>query len=460
MSNDFNEPIVALATGTGNSGIGIIRLSGKDEVIKEIAKQLMPGFKELKRTAQLLSFKDENNEQVDKVISLYFPAPNSYTGETVLEVQSHGGQVLLNWILEIILEVGKVFGLRLAAPGEFTERAFLNGKLDLVQAEAVADLIDASSRNAVKAASLSLKGEFSRYIHEVSDKLIRLRMEVEAILDFPEEEIDFISEYNCKERLEAIIAEVEKTLDIAEQGETLRDGFKVALIGQTNVGKSSILNKLAGDEIAIVSDVEGTTRDKIQTLIHLNGIPFHITDTAGIRDTEDKVEKIGIERTKTEISKADIVVRILDGGDLKRAGEDEKILSLVKELTHKDIPILTVLNKSDLLTVENIVSRETDIRTSALTGEGIDELKKALLKIAGWKNKESVFIARKRHLDSLKLALVHLNIADEFIQNDNIQLELFAEELKLANDQLGEIVGKTTSDDLLGLIFKGFCIGK
>ncbi len=459
MNDNFNGPIVALATGTGNSGIGIIRLSGKDEIIQEIAKLVLPKFKPENRKAQLLSFVDQNQEQVDKVITLYFKAPNSYTGETVLEVQSHGGQVLLTWILEIVLEVGKKYSLRLADPGEFTERAFLNGKMDLVQAEAVADLIDASSRNAVRAASLSLNGEFSKYVHEVSELLVRLRIEVEAILDFPEEEIDFITEYNCKERLEEIIRDIKQTLEIAQQGETLRDGFKVALVGQTNAGKSSILNRLAGDEIAIVSDVAGTTRDKIQTLIHLNGIPFHITDTAGIRETSDKVEKIGIERAKNEISKSDIVVRVLDGGDPEKSKNDEKILSLVKQLTHEDIPILTVLNKSDLLS-EDSVSRETEIKTSALTGEGINDLRNALLKAAGWKPKESVFIARKRHLDSLNAALAHLELAQELISYNDMKLELFAEELRLANDDLGSIVGKTTSDDLLGLIFKGFCIGK
>lgn len=459
MNDNFNDPIVALATSTGNSGIGIIRLSGKDEVIQQIAQKVLPKFKPENRKAQLLSFVDQNKEQVDKVIVLYFQAPNSYTGETVLEVQSHGGQVLLNWILEILLETGKENFLRLAEPGEFTERAFLNGKMDLVQAEAVADLIDASSRNAVKAASLSLKGEFSNYVHKVSDLLVRLRIEVEAILDFPEEEIDFITEYNCKERLQDIIKDVKQTLDIAQQGETLRDGFKVALVGQTNVGKSSILNRLAGDDIAIVSDVEGTTRDKIQTLIHLNGIPFHITDTAGIRETADKVEKIGIEKTKSEISKSDIVVRVLDAAARDKSKNDEKVMELVKQLTHEDIPILTVLNKSDLL-AENNVSRETEIRTSALTGEGIEELRNALLKAAGWKPKESVFIARKRHLDSLNAALAHLELANELISCEDMKLELFAEELKLANDDLGSIVGKTSSDDLLGLIFKGFCIGK
>ena len=230
-------------------------------------------------------------------------------------------------------------------------------------------------------------------------------------------------------------------------------------MGQTNAGKSSILNRLAGDDIAIVSDVEGTTRDKIQTLIHLNGIPFHITDTAGIRETSDKVEKIGIEKAKGEIAKSDIVVRVLDGGAPERSKDDEKILSLVKDLTHEDIPILTILNKSDLLTNDH-VSRETAIKTSALTGEGIEDLRNALLKAAGWKPKESVFIARKRHLDSLNAALAHLELAEELISYKDMKLELFAEELRLANDDLGSIVGKTTSDDLLGLIFKGFCIGK
>ncbi|MCD8339070.1 MAG: tRNA uridine-5-carboxymethylaminomethyl(34) synthesis GTPase MnmE [Burkholderiales bacterium] len=465
MTVNSSEPIVAIATAPGNSGIGIIRLSGEDATLKSIVSRLVRDDKFEPRKVVLKKLFTPAGEQIDRALIIYFPAPFSYTGETVIEIQAHGGQVLLTWLMEMLEEIGKDQGLRLANPGEFTERAFLNGKMDIVQAEAVADIIDASSRNALRAASLSLKGEFSKKIHELADELIHLRVEVEAILDFPEEEIDFVSEYKCQQRTEELLAALNNILDTAQQGVALREGFRAAIVGQTNVGKSSLLNQLAGEDIAIVSAVEGTTRDKIQTQILINGIPFFIIDTAGIRDTGDEVEKIGIDRAKKEISTADIILHVTEATSALASQEDEKdrkVIQLIESLTHPDIPVITVRNKADLIERRDSknVSRETEVFTSAVTGEGIESLKKILLKTAGWKDKESVFIARERHVRSLKEARSHLEKALFLISSSDQPLELYAEELRLAADKLGEIVGKTLPDDLLGMIFSGFCIGK
>ncbi len=460
MGSNFNDPIVAVATAMGNSGIGIIRLSGADASLKKIVSAVTRGCGFSARTFSLKKIYDQKGDVIDRALVLYFPAPASYTGETVIEIQAHGGQVVLTWIVDLLLAAGKKEGLRIANPGEFTERAFLNGKLSLNEAEAVADLIDASSRSAVKAASLSLNGEFAQKISVLDDELVRLRMEVEAILDFPEEEIDFIDEYKCKERTDALLSNLADILDTAEQGQSLKNGFRVAIVGQTNVGKSSILNKLVGEDVAIVSEFEGTTRDKIQSQIHLNGIPFFVTDTAGIRETNDKVELIGIDRAKAEIAKADIILHIVDARQNQKSAEDQKMLTLIESLTNREIPVITVFNKSDLCACLPSVSRETEIITSAKTGLGIPQLRELLLKVCGWKNKDSVFIARQRHINSLKGSLEHLTEARSLINNPALPLELFAEELKLAGENLGEIVGKTVSEDILDMIFKGFCIGK
>ena len=388
---------------------------------------------------------------------IYFRAPFSYTGESVLELQVHGGRVLLNWIVQEVLIFGKEFGLRQALPGEFTERAFLNGKIDLVQAEAVADLIEANSRNAAKAASRSLTGEFSNKVNALNDALINLRVEVEAILDFPEEEIDFLSEYQSQEKLE----EIQK--GSRREGEILRDGLRVALVGETNVGKSSLLNYLAGEEIAIVSDIAGTTRDKIQTDLIISGVPFHFVDTAGIRETEDRIEQIGIERTKQEISKADVILEIRDIRDQQNKNKDSMQTAL-KMIKGKDVPIITVLNKVDLISTPlpntKDVSRGTDIETSAVTGKGMQELKSELLKLAGFSENQSIYMARERHIHNLLNVKESLKRAASYLNSTSPQLELFAEELRGASDELGEITGKISSDDLLGKIFSGFCIGK
>ena len=422
MSLVKTSPIIAIATGNGNAGVGIVRISGGEDDVKALFQKMFPG-KEIKpRYAELLPIRDTQGQILDTGIVLYFRAPFSYTGESVLELQVHGGRVLLNWIVQEVLVLGKEFGLRQALPGEFTERAFLNGKIDLVQAEAVA-----------------------------------------AILDFPEEEIDFLSEYQSQEKLEDIQNRLESVLDSARQGEILRDGLRVALVGETNVGKSSLLNYLAGEEIAIVSDIAGTTRDKIQTDLIIFGVPFHFVDTAGIRETEDRIEQIGIERTKQEISKADVILEIRDIRERQNQNKDSMKTAL-EMIKGKDVPIITVLNKVDLISSPILntkdVSRGTIIETSAVTGKGMQELKSELLKLAGFSENQSIYMARERHIHNLLNVKESLKRAASYLNSSSPQLELFAEELRGASDELGEITGKISSDDLLGKIFSGFCIGK
>ena len=466
MSLVKTSPIIAIATGNGNAGVGIVRISGGEDDVKALFQKMFPG-KEIKpRYAELLPIRDTQGQILDTGIVLYFRAPFSYTGESVLELQVHGGRVLLNWIVQEVLVLGKEFGLRQALPGEFTERAFLNGKIDLVQAEAVADLIEANSRNAAKAASRSLTGEFSNKVNVLNEALINLRVEVEAILDFPEEEIDFLSEYQSQKKLEDIQNRLESVLDSARQGEILRDGLRVALVGETNVGKSSLLNYLAGEEIAIVSDIAGTTRDKIQTDLIIFGVPFHFVDTAGIRETEDRIEQIGIERTKQEISKADVILEIRDIRDIRERQNQNKdsMKTALEMIKGKDVPIITVLNKVDLISSPILntkdVSRGTIIETSAVTGKGMQELKSELLKLAGFSENQSIYMARERHIHNLLNVKESLKRAASYLNSTSPQLELFAEELRGASDELGEITGKISSDDLLGKIFSGFCIGK
>lgn len=463
MSDSKSTPIIAIATGNGNAGIGILRLSGPQKSVTEISSKLFSGKKLESRYAYLLPIHDKDGEIIDRGIVIFFAAPFSYTGESVLEIQVHGGRASLEFIQNELLDRFSDLGLRLANPGEFTERAFLNGKIDLIQAEATADLIEASTLQSVKAASRSLRGDFSKEISKLNDELINLRVEVEAMLDFPEEEIDFINQYGSRDKIESIKKHLEDIIKNAKQGEILRDGLRVAIIGETNVGKSSLLNALAGEEVAIVSDIAGTTRDRIKTSINISGVLFHFVDTAGIRETNDAIEKIGIERSKQEISNADIVLQILDVTSLN--DEDHKKLDdLLHTIKKEDVPVIRVFNKSDLLDSSqhsiSIVSRETVISTSAVTGAGLQELKNALVKLSGVTDNYSVYSARERHLNLLKSASLHLNQASDFIKSNNPQLELFAEELRESSDNLGEIIGKTTSDDLLGKIFSGFCIGK
>jgi tRNA modification GTPase len=390
---------------------------------------------------------------------LFFKGPKSYTGEDVLELQGHGGPAVLRRVVEHCLKTGKDLGLRHAEPGEFTHRAFLNERLDLAQAEAVADLIDASSTAAARSAMASLSGAFSAHVNALSDRIVRLRMLVEATLDFPEEEIDFLEKYQAREVLNAIRTELETLNRQAHQGMILREGLHVVLAGQPNVGKSSLLNALAGDEVAIVTPIAGTTRDKVVQQIHLRGVPLHIVDTAGLRETTDTVESIGIARTWAEIEKANVIIHLQD----VRVKNDELDEAITRRLP-ADTPTLKVFNKIDLLDMPgqgHTPPSAGALGISAKTGAGLEELKQKLLDIAGWNpSSESPWLARERHLRALNSAGEHLALADEHASHSDRVLDLFAEELRLAHEDLCAITGQFTSDDLLGEIFSSFCIGK
>lgn len=459
--NFDSSPIAAIATAPGRGGIGVVRVSGKN--ILPIM-QAVCGTSELKpRYASYLPFLNADGTSIDQGIALYFKAPHSYTGEDVLELQGHGGPVVMQMLLSRCLEAGKDIGLRVAQPGEFTHRAFLNDKLDLAQAEAVADLIEASTEAAAKSASASLSGVFSKTIHELVDKVIHLRMLVEATLDFPEEEIDFLEKSDARGQLERIRASLSEVFEQASQGALLREGLNVVLAGQPNVGKSSLLNALAGSEVAIVTPIAGTTRDKVTETIQMEGIPLHIIDTAGIRDAGDEVERIGIERTWGEVNKADVIVHLLDASRGPTRG-DEDIVARLPD----NVPVLRVWNKIDLSGHKAAVDRMSDathVYLSATDRRGIDLLRKELLRVAGWQQTgESRFLARERHLLALKAARDHLNVAAELVSKNNQTsdhaLDLFAEELRIAQERLNSITGEFTPDDLLGVIFSRFCIGK
>ena len=455
--NPSTTPIAAIATAPGRGGIGIVRISGPDlsPFIHAFFNQdLQP------RHAYFLPFKDAAGQAIDEGIALYFKAPHSYTGEDVLELQGHGGTAVLRRVLNRCFELGTPLGLRHATPGEFTQRAFLNDRLDLAQAEAVADLIDASSEAAAKGAMASLSGAFSAHINALADRIIHLRMLVEATLDFPEEEIDFLEKYQAAEQLQQIQHDLHLLSKQAKQGQVMRDGLHVVLAGQPNVGKSSLLNALAGDEIAIVTDIAGTTRDRVTQLIHIEGVPIHIVDTAGLRDTSDTVESIGIERSWQEIAKANVILHLRDARH-PHDDSDQHIMQRLPSAT----PTLHLFNKSDLLTAEQRSQVPTNddqhLSISAHSGLALDELRQRLLHIAGWSAQtESPWLARARHLHALERCEQHLEQAHFHAQHDDQILDLFAEELRLAHSELCEITGEFSSDDLLGEIFSSFCIGK
>jgi tRNA modification GTPase len=462
-----SDPVVAIATAPGRGGIGVVRIScgrAGDRAAAALMHALC-GQRLAPRHASYVPFMDASGSVLDRGIAIYFAAPHSYTGEDVIELQGHGGPVVLQLVLQCCLEAGKAFGLRLAEPGEFTRRAFLNDKLDLAQAEAVADLIEASTEAAVRSAGRSMEGAFSREIRSLVDEVIALRMLVEATLDFPEEEIDFLEAADALGKLAAIRERLDHVLREARQGALLREGLSVVLAGQPNVGKSSLLNALAGAELAIVTPIAGTTRDKVAQTIQIEGIPLHVIDTAGLRETEDEVEKIGIERTWGEIEKADVVLHLLDART-RMTAEDETIATRFPV----GVPVVRVLNKTDLtgkgpevnqLVADSGNGELCEITLSAKKNEGIDLLRAQLLRIAGWQaGTESVYLARERHLIALRAAQAHLSLAAEHGDAGNQTLDLFAEELRLAQDQLNSITGEFTSDDLLGVIFSRFCIGK
>jgi len=440
------DTIAAIATAQGRGGIGVVRISG--QYVKIIAGEVIGKLPDA-RHATRSNFTDKNGDILDQGIALFFPAPYSYTGEDVLELQGHGGTAVLQLVLQRCLDLGA----RLAQPGEFTRRAFLNNKLDLAQAESVADLIEANTTEAARSAMRSLRGEFSIAIHGLVEELIQLRMLVEAMLDFSEEEVDALDLKRRSLLLSSLRSHLQLTLDTAKQGNLLREGAHVAIAGQPNVGKSSLLNRLAGEDVALVSEIPGTTRDVIRQAIQIRGVPFHIVDTAGLRESEDEVESMGIARAYQTLHRADLILLLLDASKGLTA-QDEAIIAELPT----DIPRLLVFNKIDLLGDSADLSASVPyIRVSAKTGAGIDELRNKLLEAVGWRDQESgAFMARERHLRALKLAHTHLLQAQSVLDG----AELFAEELRLAQRALNEITGEFTPDDLLGEIFSRFCIGK
>lgn len=442
------DTIAAIATAPGRGGIGVVRVSGGE--LNEFAFSIC-GRRPLPRQATLCSFKGADGGVIDQGLLLYFPGPNSFTGEDVIELQGHGGPVVMQMLLQRCIELGA----RIAQPGEFSQRAFLNDKLDLAQAEAIADLIDASTTGAVRSAQRSLSGEFSKAVNSLVAQLIELRMLVEATLDFPEEEIDVIRDTDASQRLQRLTIEMAALSARARQGSLLRTGLHVVLAGLPNVGKSSLLNRLAGEERAIVTDVAGTTRDTLRETIQIEGIPLHIIDTAGLRDTEDKVERIGIERTWQEIERADMVLQLIDA----RSGETAADHAVAVRLPHK-LPRIVIHNKCDLagqVPHRTVEGRQVHLWLSAKLGQGVELLHDELLRLAGWAGHgEDVILARERHLTAIARASDALNRAGAQLR----QLELCAEELRQAQQCLSEITGEFTPDDLLGEIFSRFCIGK
>jgi tRNA modification GTPase len=465
------DPIVAIATAPGRGGVGIVRVSGRG-LLPLI--RVLTGRTLAPRQATYGPFLGADGQPIDQGLALYFPAPHSYTGEDVLELQAHGGPVVLQLLLARCLQAAAdeaaLPGLRLAEPGEFTERAFLNDKLDLAQAEAVADLIDASTEAAARSAARSLSGAFSARITALRDRLIELRMLVEATLDFPEEEIDFLEKADARGRLDRLAQQLAAVLDTAQQGALLREGLKVVIAGQPNAGKSSLLNALAGAELAIVTPIPGTTRDKVSETLQIEGVPVHIIDTAGLRsdeDASDEVERIGIARSWGAIAEADAVLLLHDltrCDDPAYADADRAIEARLPDRQR----LVHVYNKADAALAGRAAAAlaalpegSRALALSAKTHDGLQALRETLLALAGWHaSPEGVFIARTRHLKALRQAQDHLGQARAWAAQADAALDLLAEELRLSHNALGEITGAYTPDDLLGDIFTRFCIGK
>ena len=473
------QPIVAIATASGRGAVGIVRVSGKGllPLAKALAGRDLPP-----RMAVYGAFRDAKGEAIDHGLALYFPGPHSYTGEDVLELQGHGGPVVMQLLLARCLEAAAEVdtqsgrqvlpGLRLAEPGEFTQRAFMNDKIDLAQAEAIADLIDASTEAAARSASRSLGGAFSREIETLRDALINLRMLVEATLDFPEEEIDFLEKADARGKLNRLAASLDAVLAQARQGALLREGLQVVLAGQPNAGKSSLLNALAGAELAIVTPIAGTTRDKVSETIQVEGVPLHVIDTAGLRaehEASDEVERIGMARSWEAIEGADAVLFLHDLTRVADAAYAQAEADIGLKLP-RGVPVVHVFNKADSVPVSVLTSAmaagavapgQRALSLSAKTGDGLAGLRRTLLELAGWQAaQEGVFIARQRHVQSLRLAREHVHTAQAHADQADGALDLMAEELRLAHNALGTITGAFTSDDLLGEIFTRFCIGK
>lgn len=499
-----HDPIAAIATAPGRGAVGIVRISGQQ--IAPLVQQLL-GRSLKPRQAHYLPFPDAQGQPIDHGLALFFPAPHSYTGEDVLELQAHGGPVVLQLLLERCLQAASqplpeapnaptLPRLRLAEPGEFTERAFLNDKIDLAQAEAIADLIDASTAAAARSASRSLSGEFSREIGELREALTHLRMLVEATLDFPEEEIDFLQKADAWGQLASLQDQLGQVLARTQQGALLREGIQVVIAGQPNAGKSSLLNALAGAELAIVTPIAGTTRDKVQETIQIDGVPLHVIDTAGLRESSDEVERIGIARAWEEIRRADAVLFLHDltrQDDAAYQAADAAIAQDLSSSLPAQVPVLHIWNKADAVAPQAAPpveanpehsqsevsehsqsavlehsqsavperSRRNGLLLSAKQGQGLEALRQRLLELAGWQSAaEGLYIARARHVEALQACGAHLGEAQEQLNAPSPMLDLLAEELRLAQNQLGAITGEFSADDLLGVIFSSFCIGK
>ena len=466
-----HHPIVAIATAPGRGAVGIVRVSGKNiaPVIAAICGRTLAA-----RHASYLPFVDAAGAVIDQGLAIYFPAPHSYTGEDVLELQAHGGQVVLQLLLARCLQAAAALDpatgqaclpyLRVAQPGEFTERAFLNDKIDLAQAEAIADLIDASTETAARSAARSMSGEFSKAVNTLLEQLIHLRMLVEATLDFPEEDIDFLQKADAQGQLTRLQQTLARITQSATQGAILREGIKIVIAGQPNAGKSSLLNALAGAELAIVTPIAGTTRDKVSQLIQIDGVPLHVVDTAGLREALDEVEKIGIERAWAEIESADAVLFLHDltqQAAMDYIAADARILLALNQKLPKNTPVIDIWNKTDAASAA-VLSQVTDgIAVSAKTGDGLQALRQRLLKVVGWQSApEGLFMARERHIRALQNVQAQLGMAAAQLHSTAPALDLLAEDLRQAQLHLSEITGQFTADDLLGEIFSRFCIGK
>ena len=476
-----HHPIVAIATAPGRGAVGIVRISGQRiaPVVQALCgRALSP------RQATYLAFRDAAGQVLDKGLAIFFPAPHSFTGEDVLELQAHGGPVVLQLLLARCLEAAAapdpvtgqpaLAALRVAEPGEFSERAFLNDKIDLAQAEAIADLIDASTETAARSAARSMSGEFSQAVQTLLDQLVHLRMLVEATLDFPEEDIDFLQQADAHGQLLRLQRTLSSVMQRATQGAILREGIKVVIAGQPNVGKSSLLNALAGAELAIVTPLAGTTRDKVSQLIQIEGVPLHVVDTAGLRDALDEVEKIGIQRAWAEIESADAVLFLHDltrqntseqdeniGIAINYIADDARLESALAIKLPKNIPIIDVWNKSDMASAEALRQVASGVLISAKTGAGLQVLREQLLKVVGWQAApEGVFMARERHVSALRKVHLQLLTAQDQLASVAPALDLLAEDLRQAQLHLSSITGAFSADDLLGEIFSKFCIGK
>ena len=472
-----HHPIVAIATAPGRGAVGIVRVSGRQilpVIFALCGRALSP------RQATYLPFRDACGQVIDQGLAIHFPAPHSYTGEDVLELQAHGGPVVLQLLLARCLEAAAAPDpqtgqpalplLRVAQPGEFTERAFLNDKIDLAQAEAIADLIDASTETAARSAARSMSGEFSQAVNTLLEQLIHLRMLVEATLDFPEEDIDFLQQADAKGQLLRLQETLAGVMQRATQGAILREGIKVVIAGQPNVGKSSLLNALAGAELAIVTPIAGTTRDKVSQLIQIEGVPLHVVDTAGLRETLDEVEKIGVKRAWSEIESADAVLFLHDltrhsadensDDAMNYIADDARLASALAQKLPKNIPIIDVWNKTDKASAD-LLAQTQGVLISAKTGAGLPALRQRLLGVVGWQAApEGVFMARERHVRALHNVQAQLMTAVDQLNASHPALDLLAEDLRQAQLHLGAITGAFSADDLLGEIFSSFCIGK